>query len=134
MKIVITGAVVLVGSALIRNLSSQGSKIFKNIHIVYHLAGIISITSGEKKLIESINVTGTQNVIDACLKSNLGRLVYMSSVHALTELPQGQLIDEATQISPNKIIGDYAKSKAKATLAVLDRISCGLEAVIVYPP
>lgn len=106
---------------------------FKNARIVYHLAGIISITSGEKKLIESVNVGGTENVIEACLDSNVGRLVYMSSVHALAELPQGQLIDETAQISPNKVIGDYAKSKAKATLAVFDGITRGLDAVIVYP-
>lgn len=106
---------------------------FTGATYVYHLAGIVSITSGEQDLIYDVNIGGTQNVIDACIYSNVNRLIYMSSVHALVEQPQGSLINELTPIDPEKVIGDYAKSKATATLAVLASVKKGLDAVIVYP-
>lgn len=80
-----------------------------------------------------MNVQGTKNVIDACVQANVDRLVYTSSVHAFVELPQGQLIDEQAPINPDKVVGDYAKSKAKATLLVREALANGLDAVIVYP-
>lgn len=100
---------------------------------VYHLAGIISINSGQSELIEAVNIGGTQNVIDACLKVDVKKLIYMSSVHALKELPHGKLIDETAPVSPDDVIGDYAKSKARATLAVKASINQGLDAIVVYP-
>lgn len=106
---------------------------FKEAKYVYHLAGIVSITQDQLNLIEEVNVQGTKNVIDACLENNVQRLVYTSSVHALVEEPHGQLITEATAINPDNIVGTYAQSKAKATLAVYDAIERGLAAVIVHP-
>lgn len=106
---------------------------FEGAKTVFHLAGIVSISTGEHELIEAVNVGGTQNVIAACLTSRVGRLVYMSSVHALTELPHGKLIDETALIDPKKVVGDYAQSKAKATLSVLGSVKQGLDAVVVYP-
>lgn len=106
---------------------------FSGARTVYHLAGIISITSGQSDLIEEVNIGGTQNVIDACLKGNVSKLIYMSSVHALKEWPHGKLIDETAPIAPDDVIGDYAKSKARATLAVKESIKQGLKAIVVYP-
>src|SRR5699024_4584546 len=65
--------------------------------------------------------------------TNVQRLIYTSSVHAFVELPHGQLIDETAPIDPERIIGDYAQTKAKATLLVREAIAEGLDAVIVYP-
>lgn len=107
---------------------------FKNAKNVYHLAGIVSITPGQKNLLERVNVQGTKNVINACLKAKVERLIYTSSVHAFVERPQGQLIDETASIDPKKIVGNYAQTKARATLHVRDAIkNKGLNAVIVYP-
>lgn len=106
---------------------------FQVASTVYHLAGIVSITEGDQELIEEVNVGGTQNVIDACIQADVKKLLYMSSVHAIVELPQGKLIDETAEIIPDKVVGDYAKSKAKATLAVKKAIEQGLDAIIVYP-
>ena len=36
--------------------------------VVYHLAGIITVESRPDKLLEAVNVGGTKNVIEACLK------------------------------------------------------------------
>lgn len=100
---------------------------------VYHLAGLISIVPGKEKLLHKINVEGTKNIVNTCLKSNVQRLLYTSSVHAMIELPHGQTITEETEVNPEKVDGDYAKSKALATQAVLDGVDKGLNAVIVHP-
>src|SRR5690625_106053 len=106
---------------------------FREADKVYHLAGIVSIASGQRELLESVNVGGTKNVIEACLETGVDRLIYTSSVHAFVELPHGQLIDETAPIDPELVVGDYAKTKAKATLLVQEAVENGLDAVIVYP-
>jgi len=100
---------------------------------VYHLAGIVSITPGNKNLLEEVNVEGTKNVVKACHENNVDRLIYTSSVHAFVERPHGQLIDETAPIDPERIVGNYAQSKDKATLYIREAIKNGLDAVIVYP-
>ena len=101
--------------------------------IVYHLAGIISILPGKRWLLQEVNVKGTRNVVEACLKSRVKRLVYVSSIHAIKEPPRGTVIDETQPFDPSSVLGDYAKSKAQATLEVLEAVRKGLDAVIVCP-
>lgn len=106
---------------------------FKGAQYVYHLAGIVSIGSGKRKLIHDVNVLGTRNVVDACIQSKVKRLVYVSSIHAFTEPPRGIPIVETKDFDPSKVIGQYGKSKAEATNEVLKGIERGLDAVIVHP-
>jgi nucleoside-diphosphate-sugar epimerase len=84
-------------------------------------------------LLEEVNVAGTRNVIEACRRCGVRRLVYTSSVHAFAEPPSGRVIDEATPISAALATGDYGKSKANATLEVLEAARSGMEAVVVCP-
>jgi dihydroflavonol-4-reductase len=107
---------------------------FEGAEMVFHLAGIVSISKRNTSLLYEINVNGTENVVKACINSGVRRLVYTSSVHAFIENPDNNIIDESTEINPDKITGDYSKSKAKATLQVLKSVEQdGLDAVIVCP-
>ncbi|MCG8642864.1 MAG: NAD-dependent epimerase/dehydratase family protein, partial [Desulfobacterales bacterium] len=106
---------------------------FKDAKIVYHLAGIVSISGRKTKLLHEVNVQGTKNVLQACLETGVERLVYTSSVHAFVEPPHGIVIDETIEINPDKVYGAYAKSKAYATLEVMNSINQGLDFVIVFP-
>jgi dihydroflavonol-4-reductase len=100
---------------------------------VFHLAGIISISSFDSKELDQVNVQGTQHVIDACLKHGIERLVYTSSVHALPEGEHGTAITEDSDFQGDKLFGAYARTKAKATRKVLDAVDRGLDAVICFP-
>lgn len=51
----------------------------------------------------------------------------------MVELPLGQLIVETAPVNPERVVGHYAKSKAKATLLVREAVANSLDAVIVYP-
>ncbi len=106
---------------------------FKGIDAVYHLAGIIAITPGKQALLDRVNVAGTRNVIEACFISGTRRLVYTSSIHAIQEPPHGTVIDEKCPVNPDNVLGEYARSKAQATLEVKRAVQCGLDAVIVHP-
>jgi len=107
------------------------SKAIKGCTRIFHLAGIISIKSSEWQKLYEVNVLGTRNVVRASLENGIGRLVYTSSIHALKEPPRGTTIDEAKTFEPQ--YGDYAKSKALASIEVLEGVKKGLDAVIVCP-
>lgn len=101
--------------------------------IVYHLAGVIGIGSGQKKLMEKVNVRGVENIVRACMCTGVTRLIYTSSVHAIREQPNGQTISESYDFDPKTVKGAYAKTKAQATRIVLEAARRGLNAVIVHP-
>ncbi len=108
-------------------------KAFTGVDVVYHLAGIVTIMPGQGELLERVNVGGMRNVIAACRSQNIRRLVYASSVHAIAEPPHGTPIDESYPFEPERVLGEYARSKAKATLVLLEEVRRGLNAVIICP-
>ena len=101
--------------------------------IVLHCAGIVSITKKEDRKVYDVNVGGTANVVEACRKYNVKRLVYVSSVHAIPPLPRGQVMREVKMFDPEAVPGYYDKTKAIATQLVLDAAQNGLDAVVVHP-
>jgi dihydroflavonol-4-reductase len=107
---------------------------FAGTDIVFHLAGIVTIMPGMAAVLEKVNVGGIRNVIAACRTCKVRRLVYTSSIHAVAEPPHGTVIDESQPFSPDQVLGDYARSKARATLLLLDEVKKGgLDAVICCP-
>ncbi|MDA7501986.1 SDR family oxidoreductase [Chitinophagales bacterium] len=105
----------------------------EGMDIVFHLAGIISISSFESEELQQINVEGTQHVIDACLEYGVERMIYTSSVHALPEGEDGQAITEESNFDGSKLFGAYARTKAEATGRVLKACEEGLDAVVCFP-
>ena len=61
---------------------------------VIHCAGIVSVASRPGDRIYRVNVGGTNNILRHCEKSGVGKLVYVSSVHAIPEKPKGTEITE----------------------------------------
>lgn len=112
---------------------SSLDKAFEGIETVFHLAGIISIMPGRNRLVEQVNVNGTKNVIDACRKHGVKRLVYTSSIHAIKRIPKGKVIDEGVPFDPENSYGAYDQSKAQASLIVLEANGNGLETIIACP-
>jgi len=101
--------------------------------IVIHAAGVVSISSKYSQVMHDVNVTGTQNIVDMALKHKIRKLVYVSSVHAIPELPKNETIIETLNFDPDLVKVEYSKSKAIATKIVLDSVKKGLDAVVVHP-
>ncbi len=107
---------------------------FAGAELVFHLAGIVTIMPGMGSVLERVNVGGMRNVIATCRAGGVRRLIYTSSIHAIAEPPHGTVIDESQPFDPDRVLGDYARSKARATLLLLDEVrKGGLDAVICCP-
>jgi dihydroflavonol-4-reductase len=107
---------------------------FEGADVVFHLAGLISITAGREAQLQHTNVEGTKNVVEACIAAKVRRLVYTSSVHALTEPGTGGVLDERGGFNPDTAYGPYGKSKAAASKLVTEAARAGrIDAVLVLP-
>ncbi len=100
---------------------------------VIHCAGIVSVASKFDQRVVDVNVRGTENVVDLCKEHGVKKLVYISSVHALPELPHGNVMHEVDGFAPDTVIGLYAKTKAAATQIVLNAVKEGLDATVIQP-
>ena len=100
---------------------------------VSHCAGSVSVASRPGPRLYQVNVGGTWRVLRQCMAHDVGKMVYVSSVHAIPEKPKGCIITEDCEFSPGLVDGDYAKSKAAATELVFDAAERGLNASIVLP-
>ena len=100
---------------------------------VIHCAGIISVATRSGSKLYQVNVGGTRNVVRQCIKRRIGKLVYVSSVHAIPEKSKKCVITENCEFSPGLVDGDYAKSKAAATEMVFSAAQQGLNVSIVFP-
>ena len=102
------------------------------VDFVYHLAGIISIMPGRNELMRSVNIQGTKNILEAAGQCRVKRVLYTSSIHALSRNCEG-VIDENIPFDPHNPAGEYDRTKAEASVAVLEAVRNGLDAVIVCP-
>lgn len=105
----------------------------QGIELVFHLASLVAITEDKIDLMHKVNVEGTRNVIDASRQSGVRRLVYTSSIHALERPKSDVTIDEKLRFDPHNPAGPYDRTKAEATLLVLQAAQQGLDAVVVCP-
>jgi len=102
------------------------------VDYVYHLAGIISIMPGKDDLMRSVNIQGTKNILEAARQCRVKRVLYTSSIHALSRKCES-VIDEQVPFDPYNPVGEYDRTKAEASVAVLEAVHRGLDAVIVCP-
>ena len=102
--------------------------------VVIHCAGIVTICWDFDQKVYDVNVEGTRNVVNQCIRSDVKKLVYISSVHAIPELPKGQTITEINSFNPDNITGFYGKTKAMASQIVIEAVNhFGLDASLIFP-
>jgi dihydroflavonol-4-reductase len=106
---------------------------FRGADVVYHLAARISLSMGDWPALEAVNVEGTRNVVVACLRAGVRRLVYFSSIHALVQEPLTVPVDESRPLVTSRRCPPYDRSKAAAEMVVRRAIDQGLDAVIINP-
>ena len=103
---------------------------------VIHCASIVTLHPEPNPKVYAVNVDGTQNIIDMCIKHKVKKLVYISSTGAIPELPHGQRIKEVDHFLPTDgLVGYYSITKAEASQKVLDAVHeyPEFDASIVHP-
>ena len=103
--------------------------------VVLHIASIVTVNPDYNQKVMDVNVNGTKNIINQCLKHpEVKKLVYCSSTGAIPETPKGKPIREVNYFDSSQVVGCYSQSKALATQAVLDAVrDRGLNACVVHP-
>jgi dihydroflavonol-4-reductase len=93
----------------------------------------VSITRDKENMVYAVNVEGTQNVIDAARQTEVKKLIYTSSIHALERPPEGVVVNEHLHFNPENTAGVYDRTKAQASLLIQKASQEGLNACIVCP-
>lgn len=103
-----------------------------NIYVI-HCASIVYLDSKYNERVYQVNVEGTKNIIKKAKEIN-AKLIYVSSVHAIEEKLNHEVMDENASFDPNKIVGLYAKTKAETTRYVFNEVkNNNLNTCVVFP-
>ncbi|MDD3994498.1 MAG: NAD-dependent epimerase/dehydratase family protein [Dehalococcoidales bacterium] len=108
-------------------------KAFKGADVVFNLAAKVSVVGWNRPEVEALNIKGPENVIAACKKCNVGRLIHASSFHACTQSPHTQPLDEARSLVKDKNAIPYDYSKACGETLVRRARAEGMDAVVLSP-
>jgi nucleoside-diphosphate-sugar epimerase len=109
------------------------TEVMQDCNKVYHCAGLVSFSPKKRDELYKINVTGTANVVNACIEAGIEKLVHVSSVASLGRKRDGQTVTENVKWDDNANPSVYGKTKYLGELEVWRGIAEGLDAVIVNP-
>ena len=103
---------------------------FEEVTEVYHCAALISFDPKDRELLHNINHKGTQNIVNLCLKKEVRRLYYCSSIATIGGIKSPITENDLWDFSGSNV---YATSKHLAEMEVWRGGQEGLETVIVNP-
>jgi dihydroflavonol-4-reductase len=99
---------------------------------VFHLAGLIAYKKADRAVMEKVNVGGTANVLIACEKNRIQRLVYLSSVVAVgAGRNPKEILNENSEYNIGHLDLGYFQTKHKAENLV--KQARKLDSVILNP-
>ena len=105
----------------------------EGIDLVIHAAGKVSFSAQDERALFQVNHQGTINVVNALLAAGVPKLVYISSVAALGQVPDQEYYDENSAWVDVPGHTPYALSKYRAELEVWRGEQEGLEVLVVNP-
>jgi nucleoside-diphosphate-sugar epimerase len=103
----------------------------KDMDVVFHTAAKAGVWGNYAGYYQT-NVVGTKNVIDACKKNKVGRLIYTSSASVIYNGRNMTGLDESTPY-PEKYLTHYPKTKAMAERLVVAAAGPDLRVLILRP-
>jgi len=107
---------------------------FTGISYVYHCAAKVSFDLNDEEKLYQNNIVGTANVVNLCLSTNVKKLAYVSSIAALGNGTEHNLVlNEETERNNEAVRSDYSISKFGAEMEVWRGFQEGLNVVIVNP-
>ncbi|MCP4723317.1 MAG: NAD-dependent epimerase/dehydratase family protein, partial [Desulfobacteraceae bacterium] len=104
-------------------------KAFQGMDTIFHVAAKPGIW-GDYQGYYSVNVTGTQNVIEACTANCVARLIHTSSPSVIFDESDMENLDESIPY-PETYLAPYPETKAMAEKLVIKAVQMGLAAIIL---
>ena len=101
------------------------------VEVVFHTAAKPGVW-GDWETYYTANVTGTRNVLQACRRCGVDRLIHTSSPSVVFDGTDMEGVDE-TAPYPTEYHSHYPKTKAMAEQAVLAAAKEGMQAVVLRP-
>ena len=114
-------------------------ELFRDVDVVFHVASLVQTKQADAEVVWDVNHRGTQNVIEACRKAGVQRLIYVSSASVVYE---GRNIENGDESLPYASVSQapYADSKIAAERAVLEADdteglrTCAIRPHVVFGP
>jgi len=106
---------------------------FENVTKVYHCAALVSFNENDYKAMRKINIEGTANIVNFCIKNEVEKLCYVSSIATISKSATSNVISESNEWDAEKSDYDYAITKYGAEMEVWRASQEGVPVVIVNP-
>jgi len=108
---------------------------FENKDYVFHCAASTSMFPARNEIVNRVNIEGVQNIVDACLKHSIKRLIYVGTANShgfgTTHSNPGK---EGNPYISQKYGLDYMDSKYKAQQLIMSAVqNQNLPAIVVNP-
>ena len=97
--------------------------------VIIHSAAMISIGFDAHEKVFEVNYLGTKNLLDICVKKNVKKFIFISTVNAFNKKSKNKKFDETRELVRNG--SSYDLTKAMAQELVLQ--SKGIEKVSINP-
>jgi len=106
----------------------------KGVDSIFHLAGVVGYSPAMRAQMEKVNVEGTENVVTACRKNDVRRLLHVSSVVAIGASFKPNMLNENSPYMISSLNLGYFETKREAEEKVRAAVrKKELDAVIVNP-
>jgi nucleoside-diphosphate-sugar epimerase len=109
------------------------TQIFTGASCVVHAAALVSFARKHKDKMFQTNVEGTANVVNACLKAGVKRLIHVSSVAALGKSLNQNIVTEDSPWPGTYTPSNYGLTKYLAELEVYRGEAEGISVAMVNP-
>jgi dihydroflavonol-4-reductase len=103
------------------------------VNRVFHCAGLVSLRERDAQAVFDVNVVGTRTLLEECLRADVERVVFTSSVAAIGPAPSGGTADETQVFRAGHLGIPYVNSKHEAEVEALRLAAHGLPLVCVNP-
>jgi dihydroflavonol-4-reductase len=104
----------------------------RDVERVFHCVGLTSLRASRRRL-EEVNVQAARVVLDECLRAEVARVTFTSSVAAIGPAVAGSTADESSPFDPRAGAIPYVAAKREAEMEALRMAARGLPVVIVSP-